>query len=135
MVLQNQAVALAGLYLAIGQPHLQRRFAIIRAIVIIGLIYPVSVRFGPLGTAVVIVFSNLIVLLMQAFKARKVINLEVSRYVRSYIPGLLLALPVIMTFDLFWLFGTDSPVLILTIGASVLTAALIAGIFVLNRHK
>ena len=135
IVVRNQAVSLAGIYLAIGQPHLQRRFAIIRAVAIIGLIYPAAVRFGPLGTAVIIVISNLIVLLMQVFKARKVINLELSRYVRSYIPGLLLALPVIMTFDLFWLIDIDSPVLVLTIGISVLIAALIAGIFILNRPK
>jgi len=135
IVFHNQAVSLSGIYLAIGQPHLQRRFAIIRALVIIGFIYPAAVHFGPLGTAVIIVLSNLTVLLMQVFKARKVIDLELIRYVRCYIPGLLLALPVLITFDLFWLIELDSPVLVFTIGVSVLTAALIAGILISNLPK
>lgn len=135
IVVRTQAVSLAGIYLAIGKPHLQRRFAIIRAVAIIGLMYPAAVRFGPLGAVVVIVLSNFAVLLMQVLKARKVIDLELRRYVRSYIPGLLLALPIIITFDLFWLFGIDSLVLVLAIGISVLIAAYIAGIFILNRPK
>ena len=135
LVVRNQALSIEGKYLAVGQPHLLRRFAIIRAVAIIGLMYPAAVRFGPLGVAVVIVFSNFTVLLMQVFKARKVIDLELSPYIRSYIPGLLLALPIIMIFDLLWLFEIDSPVLVLTIGTSALIAALIAGVFILNRPK
>ena len=135
IVVRNQAVSLAGLYLAVGQPHLQRRFAIIRAVAIIGLMYPAAVRFGPIGAAVVIVLSNIAVLFLQVLKAREVIDLNLSRYLRSYVPGLQMALPIIMTFGLLWLIEIDSPVLVLSIGISVLIAALVIGAFILNRPK
>jgi len=135
IVIRNQAVSLAGIYLAVGKPHLQRRFAIIRAVAIIGIMYPAAVRFGPLGVAVVIVLSNFAVLLMQIFKARRVIDLELSHYVHSYIPGILLAVPIIVVFDLLWLFEIDSHLSVLTIGISMLMATFVAGVFILNRAK
>lgn len=119
---RTEAMVLASMYLAVGQPHLQRRFAIIRALIIIGLIYPASVRFGPLGTVVVIVLSNFSVLLMQVLKARDTIDLKLSSYIRSYVPGLLLALPVIATISLLRLFSIDSAVLFLVVGSLSLLA-------------
>lgn len=135
IVVRNQAVSLAGIYLAVGKPHLQRRFAIIRAVGIIGLMYPAAVRFGPLGVAVVIVLSNTAVLFMQVLKARKVIDLELSRYVRSYIPGLLLALPIIMTAGLLWVFRVDSPLFVLAISALVFIATFAVSVLIMNRPK
>ncbi len=135
IVARNQAVSLAGIYLAVGQPHLQRRFAMIRAVVIIGLMYPAAVRFGPLGAAVVIVLSNIVSLFMQVFKAREVIDLELSRYVRSYIPGLLLALPIIMTAGLLWVFRVDSPLFVLAISALVFIVTFAVSVLIMNRPK
>jgi hypothetical protein len=128
-------VIFAGIYLAIGQPQLQRRFAIIRAVSIIGLIYPAAVRFGPLGVVAVIVFSNFTVLLMQTSKARKVINLEFKQYMRSYIPGLLMALPIIISVGLLRMLGVNSPIFILSVGlfAAIITFA--GSLFVMNRSK
>jgi lipopolysaccharide exporter len=132
---RNEAVIFAGIYLAIGQPQLQRRFAIIRAVSIIGLIYPAAVRFGPLGVVAVIVFSNFTVLLMQTSKARKVINLEFKQYMRSYIPGLLMALPIIISVGLLRMLGVNSPIFILSVGlfAAIITFA--GSLFVMNRSK
>ncbi|MGB2866572.1 MAG: oligosaccharide flippase family protein, partial [Sedimentisphaerales bacterium] len=135
IVVRNQAVSLASVYLAVGQPHVQRRFAIIRAVALIGLMYPAAVRFGPLGAAVVIVLSNTAVLFMQVFKARKVIDLNLSRYVRSYIPGLLLALPVIMTAGILWVFKVDSPLFVLAISALVFIVTFAVGLLIMNRPK
>ncbi len=135
IVVRNQAVSLASVYLAVGQPHLQRRFAIIRAVAIIGLMYPAAVRFGPLGATIVIVASNFTALFMQVSKARKVIDLEPSRYLRSYIPGLLLALPIIMTAGLLWVFRVDSPLFVLAISALVFIATFVAGVLIMDRLK
>ncbi|MHC4324355.1 MAG: oligosaccharide flippase family protein, partial [Planctomycetota bacterium] len=117
IVIRSQAVSLAGIYLAVGKPHLQRRFAIIRAAAIIGLMYPAAVRFGPIGVAVVIVLCNAAVLFMQVMKARTVITLNIGRYIRSYANGLWMALPILMTAGLLWIFGVDSPVSVLVISA------------------
>ena len=135
ILVRCESLIFVGMYLAVGKPHLQRRFAMIRAAIIIVFIYPAAVHFGPIGVVVVVVLSNFSVLLLQVIVARKMFDLELSCYVRSYIPGLLLALPIIMTFSLLWLFGMDSPVLVLAIGISVLITAVIAGLYILNRPK
>jgi lipopolysaccharide exporter len=132
---RNQAVSLAGIYLAVGQPHLQRRFAIIRAVAIIGLMYPASVLFGPLGAAVVIVLSNFIVLLMQVLKARKVIDLDLIRYVRSYVPGLKMTLPIVVSSVLLWVFEVDSSVIVVAVTALVFIMTIAVSILIMNRSK
>jgi lipopolysaccharide exporter len=130
---QNQAVSLAGVYLAVGQPHLQRRFAIIRGLTIIGFMYPVAALFGPIGAAFVIVFCNIAVLVMQVFKAREVIDLNLGRYIRTYVPGLLMALPIVMTAELLWIFGVDSPVIVITVTALVFIMTIAVSLLMLNR--
>jgi O-antigen/teichoic acid export membrane protein len=135
IIARNEAMILSGIYLATGRPHLQRRFAIVRAIAIIGLIYPAAVRFGPLGVVVVIVFSNLSVLLMQVSKARKLMGLEFKQYIRSYVPGLLMAIPIIISNGLLWVFGVDSPLFILAISTSVFIVTFILSILIMNRSK
>ena len=132
---RNEATILAGLYLAMGLPHLQRRFAIIRAIFIIGLIYPASVYFGPLGAAVVIVLSNFAILFMQTLKTREVIGLRFSHYMRSYIPGLLMALPIIINAGLLWVFNVDYYLFVLAISTLVFIATFGVSLFILNRRK
>ena len=52
---------------------------------------------------------------------------------RCYVPGLLLALPVIMLVGSLRLFGVDSAVWLLTSGALALAAAFVGGVFILNR--
>jgi O-antigen/teichoic acid export membrane protein len=134
-VAQNQAVSLASVYLAIGQPNLQRRFAIIRALAIIGFMYPAAVLFGPVGAAVVIVLCNIAVLFMQVLKARKVIDLNLSRYIRTYVPGLLMALPIIITTGLLWIFGVDSPLIVLAVSVFVFIMTLAVSVLILSRPK
>ncbi|MFC1794321.1 oligosaccharide flippase family protein [Planctomycetota bacterium] len=135
VVVRNQTVSLTGIYLAIGQPHLQRRFAIIRTVAIIGLMYPAAVRFGPIGAAVVIVLSNFIVLLMQVIKARKVIGLNIGSYVRSYSYGLWMALPIMITAGLLRVFRVDSTLIVLAISTLVFIATFAVSLLIMNRPK
>jgi O-antigen/teichoic acid export membrane protein len=133
IVFRNQIVCLSGLYLAIGQPHLQRRFAAIRAVVILGLGYHSVVLYGPLGIAVVIVLSNFVVLLMQVFKARKVIGLNIGSYIRSYTQGLWMALPILVTAGLLRVFGVNSTLIVLTISVLVIIATFAVSLLIMNR--
>lgn len=135
ILIRSSALNLSGIYMATGQPHLQRRFAAVRAALILGLMYPAAVRFGTFGVAVVIILANFAFLLLQAIVARKIINLELGRYLRAYVPGLLMSLPIVLTFDLFWLLGIDSPVLVLSVGFAVFLAMFLTGVFILNRPK
>lgn len=130
---QTESMILASTYLAVGQPHLHRRFVTLRAVIIVVLIYPAIVYFGLSGAAVVVVLSNLAALIMQVIWCRRIIDLKFCSYMRCYLPGLLLALPIIVIVGLLRLFGTDSPIPVLIAGVIVFSATSMGGIFVLNR--
>ncbi len=135
IVIRNQAVCLTGVYLALGQPHLYRRFAAIRAIIIIAFTYHAAVLVGPLGAVVVIVLSNFIVLLMQVINAREVIGLNAGQYIRSYANGLWMALPVMMTAGLLRIFGVNSTLIALTISTLVLIVTFAISLLIMSRPK
>lgn len=135
MIARSEAMIYSGVYLGIGKPHLQRRFAIIRALIIIGFIYPAAARFGPLGAVAVIVFSNYSVLLMQISTARKVINLNIYRYMNSYVYGLLMAIPILITTSILWVFRVDSTLLVLAINTLVLVLTFAVGMLILHLYK
>ncbi|MHC4353129.1 MAG: oligosaccharide flippase family protein [Planctomycetota bacterium] len=135
ILVRSAALNLSGMYMATAHPHLQRRFAAVRAALILVFMYPAAVRFGPFGVAIVIIVSNFVLLSMQVLEARRVIDLGLSRYLRSYLPGVLTALPVIAAFDLLRLLGVDSPLVILAVGITVFIAAFSTSVFVLNRNK
>ena len=71
------------------------------------------------------VLGNAAALLMQVFWCRKIINLKFGSYMRCYFPGLLLALPIIVTVASLLNFGIESFVIILIAGvfAFVITFA------------
>lgn len=133
ILIRSEALNLSGMYLATAQPHLQRRFAAVRAALILVLMYPAAVRFGPFGVAVVVVLSHFVLLLLQVLEARRVINLELGEYLQSYLPGFMAALPVIAAFDLLWLFEIDSPAVVLAVGAAVFTLAFVTSALILSR--
>jgi len=122
VIARNESVILSTVYFALGQPDLNRRFAILRAAIIVGLIYPSIVLFGLAGAAGVVVLGNFVPLLFQAFWCRRIIDLKFGRYVRSYIPGLLSALPVILTAGLLKLLQIKSSAVILVVSGAVLAA-------------
>ncbi|TFG50309.1 MAG: hypothetical protein E4H40_01575 [Candidatus Brocadiia bacterium] len=132
---RSEASVFTGMYMAVGKPHLQRRFSTVRAVIITMFIYPAAVYFGPIGAVIVIVLGNYLVLLQQVLKARKVFDLKLSRYMRSYIHGLLTALPVIVVFSLLWLFKIDSSIWVISIGISVLIVTYSASLYIMNRPK
>lgn len=117
IIARQEAAIIAGIYLGVGRPYLQRRFTIIRAVAIVALIYPASLYFGPLGAAIIIVLSNFIALLIQIYVCRRVVDLEIGGYVRSYLPGLMLTLPVVAVVALLRLFKIESVILILIAGS------------------
>lgn len=135
VLIRNEAAILASVYLAIAKPHLQRRFAVVRAVAIVGLAYPAAVHFGPLGVAAVIVLNNFYILIVQALVCVRIIELKFDRYVGCYVTGLLLAIPIVITFDLFQLFGVDNPIVVFVIGGFVCAMMFAAGALVLGYSK
>lgn len=127
---RTEAAVLGATYFAVGQPNLHRRYVALRAAISVSLIYPAILCFGLVGGAAVSVLSSFVALLMQIFWCRRIIDLKFSHYMRCHITGLLLALPIIGVVGFMYMLGINSPVLILIVGASLVTTIL--GIYVLK---
>lgn len=132
---QTQAQIFAAAYMAVGQPHLHRRFNVLRVLIIVGLIYPAVIYFELIGAATVVVLGYSIALIMQVIWSRRIIDLKFGVYLRGYIPGLLLAIPIIAVNGLLRVTGIDSPVFVLGIGLVVFLGTMAAGGFILRRSK
>lgn len=135
VIARTESQILATTYMAVGQPHLQRRFTSLRAAIIVGLIYPAVVHFGLLGAAVVVALGNFIALFIQVLWSRRVIDLKFSSYIRCFMPGVLLALPVLAAVSLSRLLWADSPIKVFIIGVFVLLAVFLVKILVLSLTK
>jgi lipopolysaccharide exporter len=130
---QIESVILAQLYMAVGRPNLQRRFAILRAVIMVALMYPASVRWGPLGAASVVFGASLIALIMQGFWCRRIIDLQLGTYLRCYIPGLLLALPIIVTVSGLLDMGVESFITLLIAGTAVFFLVCVLALYLVQR--
>jgi O-antigen/teichoic acid export membrane protein len=135
IITRTEGIVLGTTYMAIGRPNLLRGFVALRAGMMMALIYPAVIHYGLLGAAASTALVNVTALLIQIFCCRRIMHLTFGSYGRSYIPGLLLALPVIATVGLLRLLGVDSAILAPVIGAFVLAGTFAAGVLVLSRPK
>ena len=134
IIARNGAMILAGVYLAIGKPHLHRYYTILRALTVI-LIYPATIYGGVLGASFAIIFGNFLVLFLQVMGCRKIIGLKFGDFIGSYKSGLLASIPVIVAFDLLWYFKIDNLILVLVIGACVFMVTFAVSALIANRSK
>lgn len=74
-------------YLAIAQPELQRRFTMVRAVLVLVLLYPLALVLGGTGAALALLLSMVGAMAVQLFNLRRVIGLRVARYLRTLLPG------------------------------------------------
>jgi len=91
-----QGITLASVYLALGRPHLHRGFVALRAIILVCLIYPAIIFWGPIGAASIVLFAEIVSLFFQAFWMQKRTGLELSEYLFAWLPGLGLAQIVVV---------------------------------------
>lgn len=75
-------------YLAIGRPELQRRFTIVRAVVVLAGLYPMSVALGTAGAALMLVLGMVVAMVVQLFNLRRVIGLRIGPYLGTMRLGL-----------------------------------------------
>ncbi len=134
IITRNGAMILAGMYLAIGKPHLHRYYTILRALSV-ALIYPATVYWGVLGASFAIILGNFIVLFMQVMGCRKIIGLKFGDFISSYKSGLLASIPVIIAFDLLWYFKIDNLILVLGIGACVFMVTFTVSALIASHSK
>lgn len=135
ILVQTQGSIFTQAYLAVGRPHLHRRFTVLRVVIIASLLYPAVHYFELLGAAVVVVLGYSIALLMQVFWCRRIVDLAFSNYLRCYLPGLLLGVPIVAVVGLLRIAGVDAPILVFGIGLVVFAAMMATGGFILIHSR
>lgn len=81
MFVKSQAMILVTICLAVGKPHLQRRYAIFLATCVICLMYPGITLFGVTGAAGVLLLSNIVAICLQVVWVGKIVDLRFRDYV------------------------------------------------------
>jgi len=118
-MLQLQAILMGKLFFGIGQPDKHRSFVGLRAILLLLLIYPAIKYLGLTGVAGVLVLANFAALCVQVVVLNKTIGLNIATYALSWVPGILLAFPVVAIVWLVQSFKPEMPFLSL-IGGSLM---------------
>ncbi|MBN2590383.1 MAG: oligosaccharide flippase family protein [Sedimentisphaerales bacterium] len=120
IIVRTQGPVLSSVYMAVGQPHLQRRFVILMTSLIVIFIYPAIIHYGLIGAAATAVLSNYIAMFMQIFWCKRIIPLNFYDYIKCYIPGLLMAFAPVITVLLLVVSGVDSLAIIVISGGFAL---------------
>jgi lipopolysaccharide exporter len=123
VIVRTQGAILSSTYVAVGKPHLQRRFVILMTLITVVLIYPAIVHWQLIGAAITTVVGSYAALFMQVFWCRRVIPLNFENYIKRYIPGLVMSFPPVIIVLLLTLSGIDSLAVILIAGTLALFAA------------
>jgi lipopolysaccharide exporter len=93
----TQAIKVASIFLGMGLPHLHRRAVALRGMLLASLIYPGTVYWRLSGAAAAVLVAYSITLVVQFVWLGKLIKLDVTKYMRSWLPGLLLSALVFIT--------------------------------------
>jgi O-antigen/teichoic acid export membrane protein len=129
-----EGIKVASILLGLGLPHLHRWAVILRGVLLASLIYPAIVYGGLSGAAAAVLTAYSVGLVVPFVWIRKLIKLDLTEYMRSWLPGLLLSLLVIVPVGLLKLSGVGYVgINIVTAGLACL-AALVIGAFYLNRR-
>jgi O-antigen/teichoic acid export membrane protein len=116
---------LGSVFFGIGQPNKHRAFVALRVLIMVLLIYPAVKLFGLGGAAAVLLLANLVAVCLQVVVVHKTIGLNIFDYAVSWLPGLILAIPVLVITLLVQVLKPDVPMLQLGIGSGVLLCTFI----------
>lgn len=126
---------IVSMLLAIGRPSLHRTAAAVRAGLFLLFIYPATRTFGLVGASLAILASMLVALAIQMIYTRKLIDLGLSTYLNTFLPGLRLSLVVLVPGVLLRGFVGDHGIVCMLIGALFCLAALGLGVVKIDLFR
>lgn len=138
ILVRMMSVPIASVLLALGQPHMLRRFVGLRALILVVIIYPNIVWFGWSGAAMSVLLAYVIVLCIQVFYYMpKVIILRLGDYATCWLQGLLTSVVWIGTFILLRFFAGATTWMNLTMAALSCLIAWAVGLYLFRYcgHK
>jgi O-antigen/teichoic acid export membrane protein len=134
VLILTEGNVLGSLFFGIGQPGKHRAFVALRVIIMALLIYPGVKFFGLSGAAAVVLIANLGAMCLQVVVVHKIIGLSIFDYAVSWLPGLILAIPVLAITGLVQVLKPDLPMFHLGVGIGVLLCTFI-GVAVSGSRK
>lgn len=126
MFLRIQAIILASIYMALGQPHLQRIFVAVRAACLVVLIVPCIHYGGLAGASLAVLAAEGIGFVAQLYQIRKPLLLRLSDFLDPYLNGFFMMAVLIVFLSLLILFVPGPLWLYLTAGLILLIPMYIA---------
>jgi O-antigen/teichoic acid export membrane protein len=108
VLVRTQGTVFASLYLAVGRPHLHRRFTILRAALMAIAIYPAILGLREVGAALSVLLANVVALAIQVHAMRGLTGLSVRAYLIRWIPGMRLGVAVVACSLLLSMAGIDA---------------------------
>lgn len=134
IIIRIQSMVFANMFFGIGQPGKHRTFTLARAVVLAALIYPAIKFFALTGAAAAVLLANIIAFCLQIIVAKKTIGLSAVRYLMSWVPGLILAAPVVLVTVAAGRLIPQWPILHFALGALVCALLCLAGLLIIGRR-
>jgi O-antigen/teichoic acid export membrane protein len=116
------------LYIAIGKPGIHRMASLVKTLLFLILIYPATKFFGLIGASFAVLLAMCSGLLVQIVYARKLIDLRVTLYIKSWSIGAATSLIVILPGLIINMFTNFSDFTLIGFGAILCLTAWIIGI-------
>jgi O-antigen/teichoic acid export membrane protein len=135
VVLLMQGGVFASLFFGIGLPAKNRWFTGFRALILIVLIYPGIRFFGLTGAAAVIVLASFAAMCLQVAVVRKMIGLRISDYATSWLPGVVMAIPVLVIIVVVRGLQPRYPMVHLIVGVLSCIVVCLSGLFLLRHFE
>ncbi len=102
------------LYFSYAKPHLQRRYALVRAIIVLVIAYPAIKMFGLVGGASTVLIGMLSLFVLQLRGTVKLTGLKMDSYLKCLLRGLMYSSIVLIPgfFSRIFLFESDIVIII-----------------------
>lgn len=131
----TQAIIISSILIGVGLPHLNRRAVALRAVILIGLIYPTIRFWGLSGAAGAVLVAYSVALVVPLVWMRRLIKLQLYEYALSWLPGFGISLIVVVPTVLLMFLGGAAPVLSMVVGGVSCLGAWSVGLFLLQRSR
>ena len=131
----TQGIVVSSILIGVGLPHLHRRAVALRAVILIGLIYPAIIFWGLSGAAIAVLTAYSVALVVPFVWMRRLINLKFNEYALSWLPGLATSLIVIAPTILLTCLRQTGPVLSMAVGVVSCLGAWSVGLLLLQHSR
>lgn len=117
-MITNFGMPIVSIYISLGRPELHRLFALLRAVIVMIIIYPMVKFFGMTGASASLLFSLAVAYIFQMVKLSSITKVDIAGYFKIFLNAFIISIPIIIVFIIFKPFSTFHPIVNLLIGST-----------------